>query len=106
MPNSIVTRWLPCEIEVLCIGAAIKHFSPYIVQSSHTTQVLTDSKPCVLESFQPVLALLGLLEHWRKYLLDEKKIGALLMYLNKASDCALRAAGVKAKSLWCSAKIY
>ena len=38
---------LPCEIEALCIGAAIKHFPPYIVQSSHTTQVLTDSKPCV-----------------------------------------------------------
>ena len=39
--------WLPCEIEALCLGAAIKHCPPYIVQSSHTTQVLTDSKPCV-----------------------------------------------------------
>ena len=39
--------WLPCEIEALCIGASIKYFSPYIVQSSHPTQVLADSKPCV-----------------------------------------------------------
>ncbi len=27
--------WLPCEVEVLCIGAAVKHFAPYIVQSQH-----------------------------------------------------------------------
>ena len=39
--------WLPCEIEALAIGAAIKHFSPYIILSPHTTQLLTDSRPCV-----------------------------------------------------------
>jgi hypothetical protein len=39
--------WMPCELEALCIGTAIKHFAPYIIQSSKTTQVLTDSKPCV-----------------------------------------------------------
>ena len=39
--------WLPCEIEALSIGASVKHFSPYIIQSSKTTCVLTDSKPCV-----------------------------------------------------------
>ena len=39
--------WLPCEIEALSIAAAIKHFSPYIIQSNSTTCVLTDSKPCV-----------------------------------------------------------
>ena len=39
--------WLPCEIEALSIAAGVKHFSPYIVQSAHTTSVLTDSKPCV-----------------------------------------------------------
>ena len=39
--------WLPCEIEALCIGAAIRHFSPYIIQSSQRCQVLTDSRPCV-----------------------------------------------------------
>ena len=38
--------WIPCEIEALGIASAIKHFSPYIVQSDHTTHVLTDSKPC------------------------------------------------------------
>ena len=32
-------------------------------------------------------ALLGLLKHWRKDLLAKKKIGALLMDLNKAFDC-------------------
>ena len=36
--------WL---IEALSIGAAIRHFAPYIIQSPHQTQVLTDSKPCV-----------------------------------------------------------
>ena len=40
-------NWLPCEIEALCIAAAIKHFSPYIIQSKHNTCLLTDSKPCV-----------------------------------------------------------
>ena len=39
--------WLPCEIEALSIAAAIKHFSPYIVQAEHNTSILTDSKPCV-----------------------------------------------------------
>ena len=39
--------WLPCEIEALGIGAAIKHFAPYIIQSPHTNEVLTDSRPCV-----------------------------------------------------------
>ena len=27
--------WLPCEIEALSIAAAIKHFSPFIIQSTH-----------------------------------------------------------------------
>ena len=40
-------RWLPCEIEALAIAAAVRHFSPYIIQSKHTTNILTDSKPCV-----------------------------------------------------------
>ena len=39
--------WLPCEMEALSIAASVKHFSPYIVQSLHTTHVLTDSRPCV-----------------------------------------------------------
>ncbi|KAJ8408101.1 hypothetical protein AAFF_G00263290 [Aldrovandia affinis] len=40
------TSWLPCEIEALSIAAAVKHFAPYIIQSSQRTCVLTDSKPC------------------------------------------------------------
>lgn len=39
--------WLPCEVEALCIAAAVKHFSPFIIQSRHQACVLTDSKPCV-----------------------------------------------------------
>ena len=39
--------WLPCEMEALSIAADIKHFSPYIIQSTHNTCLLTDSKPCV-----------------------------------------------------------
>ncbi|MCG7875882.1 MAG: RNase H-like domain-containing protein [Candidatus Thiodiazotropha endolucinida] len=39
--------WLPCEIEALSIAAAVKHFSPFIIQSKLNTCVLTDSKPCV-----------------------------------------------------------
>ena len=39
--------WLPCEIEALSIAAAIKHFGPYIIQSTNNTCLLTDSKPCV-----------------------------------------------------------
>ena len=27
--------WLPCEVEALSIAAAIKHFSPFIIQSKH-----------------------------------------------------------------------
>ena len=40
-------NWLPCEVEALSIGAAIKHFAPFIIQSQNVTSVLTDSKPCV-----------------------------------------------------------
>lgn len=40
-------NWLPCEVEALSIGASVKHFAPYIVQSDHRTRVMTDSKPCV-----------------------------------------------------------
>ena len=39
--------WLPCEIEAISIAAAIKHFGPYIIQSTHNTCLLTDSKPCL-----------------------------------------------------------
>ncbi len=39
--------WLPCELEALCIGSAISHFAPYIIQSKSPVQVLTDSRPCV-----------------------------------------------------------
>ena len=38
---------LPCEVEALCIAAAVKHFSPFIIQSKVSACVLTDSKPCV-----------------------------------------------------------
>ena len=39
--------WLPCQLDALSIGAAMKHFAPFIIQSKHPVQVLTDSKPCV-----------------------------------------------------------
>ena len=39
--------WLPCEVEALSIAAAVKHFSPFIIQSKHCACVLTDSQPCV-----------------------------------------------------------
>ena len=39
--------WLPCELEAFAIGVAIRHFAPYIFQSPHTTEVLTDSRPCI-----------------------------------------------------------
>ena len=38
---------LPCEFEALAIAVAIKHFSPYFVQSQHNTCTLISSKPCV-----------------------------------------------------------
>ena len=40
-------NWLPCEIKALGIAAAVKHFSPFIIQSQHHACILTDSKPCV-----------------------------------------------------------
>ena len=39
-------NWFPCEHEALAITAAVNHFSPYIRESEHLLQVLTDSKPC------------------------------------------------------------
>ncbi len=41
------TLWLPCEVEALAIAIAVKHFSPFLVQSNHKACILTDSKPCV-----------------------------------------------------------
>lgn len=40
-------KWLPCEVEALAIALAIRHFSPYLIQSALKPCVLTDSKPCV-----------------------------------------------------------
>lgn len=40
-------RWLPCEMEGLAISVALNHFAPYIIQSNHKPQIVTDSKPCV-----------------------------------------------------------
>ena len=39
--------WLPCEVETSSIAAAVKHFSPFIIQAQQHTTVSTDSKPCV-----------------------------------------------------------
>ena len=41
------TLWCPCEIEALSIASSVKHFGPYIRQSTQTSQILTDNKPCV-----------------------------------------------------------
>ena len=41
------SKWLPCELEAISIGSSIQHFSPYIRESLHATQILTDNKPCV-----------------------------------------------------------
>ena len=40
-------KWLPCEVEALCIGAAVSHFSPFLIQSNLRPVVYTDSMPCV-----------------------------------------------------------
>ena len=40
-------KWLPCEVEALAIGAAVNHWSPYILENHNTVQILTDSRPCV-----------------------------------------------------------
>ena len=47
-------RWLPCELEALSVATSIHHFAPYIRESRNTTQILTDSKPCV-QSYQKML---------------------------------------------------
>eukprot|EP00111_Clytia_hemisphaerica_P011974 TCONS_00035180-protein len=39
--------WWPCEHEALAISSAVHHFAPYIRDSHHSTQVLTDNEPCV-----------------------------------------------------------
>ena len=40
-------KWLPCEVEALAISAAVNHWVAYILESVHTVQILTDSRPCV-----------------------------------------------------------
>ena len=40
------TRWLPCELEGVAIGAALTHFGPYLRESLHKPIILTDSKAC------------------------------------------------------------
>ena len=40
-------KLLPCELEALSIAVSIKHYAYYIGQSTVTTRILTDSKPCV-----------------------------------------------------------
>jgi len=38
--------WNPCELEALAISAGVNHFAPFVRESQHPLQVLTDSKPC------------------------------------------------------------
>ena len=45
--RSSQATWLPWEVEALFIATAMKHFSPYLIQSSKKACILTDSKPCV-----------------------------------------------------------
>ena len=40
-------KWVPCEMEALAICTAANHFAPYVRESDSSTQMLTDSKPCV-----------------------------------------------------------
>jgi hypothetical protein len=39
---------LPCEIEAISIAVSVRHFNPYIIQSSNRCCVLIDSRPCVM----------------------------------------------------------
>ena len=39
-------NWEPCELEALAIASAIQHFSPYVRESHHPLEVLTDNRPC------------------------------------------------------------
>ena len=39
--------WYPCEHEALAISSAVRYFAPFIRDSQHSTQVLTDNEPCV-----------------------------------------------------------
>ena len=41
------SRWLSCEQEALAIANSIEHWKLPIRESEHTTQILTDSMPCV-----------------------------------------------------------
>ena len=40
-------NWIACEIEALAISTSINHWSPYILESTNTVQILSDSWPCV-----------------------------------------------------------
>lgn len=40
-------NWQPCEMEALAISSSVNHFSPYIRESKHPLQILTDNRPCV-----------------------------------------------------------
>ena len=46
--------WLPIEVEALSTGAAIKHFAPFIIQSSHATEILTGNRLCV-QAYQKLM---------------------------------------------------
>ena len=39
--------WFPCEFEALAIATGVNYFAPYIRESVHPLQILTDNKPCV-----------------------------------------------------------
>lgn len=40
-------NWLPCEFEAFTIAAVVSHFVPYICESHHPRQILSESKPYV-----------------------------------------------------------
>ena len=72
-------NWLPYEVEALSIVAAIKYFSPFLIQSTKNACLLTDSKPCVQAfvklcrgefSTSPVVATFLLTATYINYLSD------------------------------------
>lgn len=53
-------NWLPCEFEAFTIAAVVSYFVPYICESHHPRQILSESKPYVehTKRFSRVLFLL------------------------------------------------
>ncbi len=80
-------KWLPCEIECLAIASAINHFRPFILNSTHRTTVLTDSKPAVQAYQKFIRGEFSTSSRMQSFLLSATQNNVIISHISGSKNC-------------------